>query len=166
MEEQEEALKRALQTETSTNRSTDPWMSSLSAFWTIVKFALQFDRFHFRDESPLIVREDCTDHGEHGVTEASDVHDVRSLASLNRLVRLRIDVGSLPLDCKREQTCNARRPIWLSAFFDLTFHLFKKHRLWTTAWRIVRSPCWFARVSWTIRSITSRSANWTSAPVA
>ncbi len=53
---------------------------------------LQFDRFDFSDESLVVVRQERTDHVEHGVTEATDVHDVSSLASLNRLVRLQIDV--------------------------------------------------------------------------
>jgi hypothetical protein len=53
---------------------------------------LQFDRFNFSDESLVVVGEERTDHVEHGVTEATDVHDVSSLASLNRLVRLQIDV--------------------------------------------------------------------------
>jgi hypothetical protein len=53
---------------------------------------LQFDRINFSDESLVIVGEERTDHIEHGVTEATDVHDVSSLASLNRLVRLQIDV--------------------------------------------------------------------------
>ena len=54
--------------------------------------SLQFDRFDFSDESLVIVGEERADHVEHGVTEATDVHDVRSFASLNRLVRLQIDV--------------------------------------------------------------------------
>jgi hypothetical protein len=53
---------------------------------------LQFDRFDFSDESLVVVRQERTDHVEHGVTEATDVHDVSSFASLNRLVRLQIDV--------------------------------------------------------------------------
>ncbi len=53
---------------------------------------LQFDRFNFSDESLVVVGEERTDHVEHGVTEASDVQNVRSFASLNRLVRLQVDV--------------------------------------------------------------------------
>jgi hypothetical protein len=53
---------------------------------------LQFDRFDFGDESLVVVGQERTDHVEHGVTEATDVHDIRSFASLNRLVRLQIDV--------------------------------------------------------------------------
>ena len=56
---------------------------------------LQFDRFHFSDESLVIVRKERTNHVEHGVTEATDVHDVSSLTSLNRLVRLQIDIDQL-----------------------------------------------------------------------
>jgi hypothetical protein len=63
--------------------------------WTGVQFALQFDRFNFSDESLVVVSQERTDHVEHGVTEATDVHNVSSLASLNRLVRLQIDVDQL-----------------------------------------------------------------------
>ena len=56
---------------------------------------LQFDRFHFSDESLVVVGQERTDHVEHGVTEATDIHDVSSLASLDRLVRLQIDVDQL-----------------------------------------------------------------------
>ena len=56
---------------------------------------LQFDRFNFRDESLVVVGEERTDHVEHGVTEATDIHNVSSLTSLNRLVRLQIDVDQL-----------------------------------------------------------------------
>ena len=54
---------------------------------------LQFDRFHFSDESLVVVGEKRTDHVEYGVTEATDVHNVSSFASLNRLVRLQIDAN-------------------------------------------------------------------------
>ena len=54
---------------------------------------LQFDRFNFSDESLVVVGEERTDHVEHGVTEATNVHNVSSLASLNRLIRLQIDVN-------------------------------------------------------------------------
>ena len=54
---------------------------------------LQFDRFHFGDESLVVIRQERTDHVEYGVTEATDVHDVSSLTSLNRLVRLQIDAN-------------------------------------------------------------------------
>ena len=33
---------------------------------------LQFDRFNFSDESLVVIREERTDHVEHGVTEATD----------------------------------------------------------------------------------------------
>jgi hypothetical protein len=56
---------------------------------------LQVHRFNFSDESLVVVGEERTDHIEYGVTEATDVDDVSSLTSLNRLVRLRIDVDSL-----------------------------------------------------------------------
>ena len=60
-----------------------------------VSDVLQFDRFDFGDESLVVVGQERADHVEHGVTEATDVHDVSSLASLNRLVRLQIDVDQL-----------------------------------------------------------------------
>ncbi len=56
---------------------------------------LQFDRFDLGDESFVVVRKERTDHVEHGVTEATDVHDVNTFTSLNRLVRLQIDVDQL-----------------------------------------------------------------------
>ena len=56
---------------------------------------LQFDRFNFSDESLDVVGKERADHVKHGVTEATDVHDVSSLTSLNRLVRLKIDVDQL-----------------------------------------------------------------------
>ncbi len=54
---------------------------------------LQFDRFNFSDESLVVVRQERTDHVEHGVTEATDVQNVNSFTSLNRLVRLQIDAN-------------------------------------------------------------------------
>jgi hypothetical protein len=57
--------------------------------------ALQFDRFDFSDESLVVVDLERTDHVECGVTEAADVRYIRSLTSLNRLVRLQIDVDQL-----------------------------------------------------------------------
>lgn len=53
---------------------------------------LEFDRFDISDESLVVVGQERTDHVEHGVTEATDIENVRSLTSLNRLVRLQIDV--------------------------------------------------------------------------
>ena len=50
---------------------------------------LQFDRFNFSDESLR------TDRVEYGVAEASDIENVSSLTSLNRLVRLKVDVDQL-----------------------------------------------------------------------
>ncbi len=56
---------------------------------------LQFDRFNFSDESLVVVGQERADHIKHGVTEATDVQNISSLASLNRLVRLQIDVDQL-----------------------------------------------------------------------
>ena len=56
---------------------------------------LQFNRFNFSDESLVVVGKERTDHVAHGVTEATDVHDVSPLTSLNRLVRLKVDVEQL-----------------------------------------------------------------------
>jgi hypothetical protein len=58
-------------------------------------YCSQVDRFHFSDESLVVIGEERTNHVEHGVTEATDFHDVSSFTSLNRLVRLQIDVYQL-----------------------------------------------------------------------
>jgi hypothetical protein len=57
-----------------------------------VAIALQFNRLDVNDESMVVVGEERSDHVAHGVTEASDVHGVSSFTSLNRLVRIQIDV--------------------------------------------------------------------------
>ena len=74
---------------------------------------LQLDRFNFSDESLVVIRQEPTDHVEHGVTEAADVHNVSSFASLNSLVRLQIDADQLRtgfLTCQLALVGNERFP--------------------------------------------------------
>ncbi len=84
-----------LQITTPASQKCDPRVLSFkyTAVGTLPNTRLQFDRFNFSDESLVVVGKERTDHIEHGVTEATDVHDVGSLTSLNRLVRLQIDVN-------------------------------------------------------------------------